>query len=104
MPGAGAGSRIHEGTDIFANYGVPVHSTVYGIVEMKGWNKYGGWRIGIRDINNKYHYFAHLNGFAKVLSRTSSRTRNSYRKRRKLWVWTAWNIREIPSTSSLRNV
>ena len=23
-----------------------------------------GWRIGIRDINNTYHYFAHLNGFA----------------------------------------
>ncbi len=32
---------------------------------MKGWNRYGGWRIGIRDINNNYHYFAHLNGFAK---------------------------------------
>ena len=61
------GRRIHEGTDIFANYGVPVRSTCYGIVEMKGWNRYGGWRVGIRDINNTYHYFAHLNGFAKDL-------------------------------------
>lgn len=61
------GRRIHEGTDIFANYGVPVRATAYGIVEMKGWNKYGGWRVGIRDINNNYHYFAHLNGFAKDL-------------------------------------
>lgn len=61
------GRRIHEGTDIFADYGVPVRSTVYGVVEMKGWNKYGGWRIGIRDINNVYHYFAHLNGFEKGL-------------------------------------
>lgn len=61
------GRRIHEGTDIFANYGVPVQSTVYGVIEMKGWNKYGGWRIGIRDIHNTYHYFAHLNGFAKDL-------------------------------------
>ena len=34
---------------------------------MKGWNRYGGWRVGIRDINNNYHYFAHLNGFAKDL-------------------------------------
>ena len=34
---------------------------------MKGWNRFGGWRIGIRDINNNYHYFAHLNGFAKDL-------------------------------------
>jgi murein DD-endopeptidase MepM/ murein hydrolase activator NlpD len=62
------GRRIHEGTDIFANYGTPVRSTCYGIVEMKGWNKYGGWRIGIRDINNTYHYFGHLNGFSKNLN------------------------------------
>ena len=61
------GRRIHEGTDIFAGYGVPVRATGYGIVEMKGWNKYGGWRVGIRDINNTYHYFAHLSGFAKDL-------------------------------------
>lgn len=59
------GRRIHEGTDIFAGYGVPVRATNYGIVEMKGWNKFGGWRIGIRDINNTYHYFAHMSGFAK---------------------------------------
>ena len=59
------GRRTHEGTDIFAGYGVPVRSTCYGIIELKGWNKFGGWRIGIRDINNTYHYFAHLNGFAK---------------------------------------
>lgn len=62
------GRRIHEGTDIFSGYGVNVYSTCYGIVEMKGWNKYGGWRIGIRDVNNTYHYFAHLNGFAKDLN------------------------------------
>ena len=59
------GRRIHEGTDIFAGHGVPVRATCYGVVEIKGWNKYGGWRIGIRDINNTYHYFAHLSGFAK---------------------------------------
>jgi murein DD-endopeptidase MepM/ murein hydrolase activator NlpD len=62
------GRRIHEGTDIFAGYGVPVRATSFGIIEMKGWNKYGGWRIGIRDINNNYHYFAHLSGFAKDLT------------------------------------
>ncbi|SES65494.1 Murein DD-endopeptidase MepM and murein hydrolase activator NlpD, contain LysM domain [Salinibacillus kushneri] len=59
------GRRIHEGTDIFANYGVPVRSTSYGVVELKGWNRYGGWRIGIRDIHNIYHYYAHLNGYEK---------------------------------------
>lgn len=59
------GRRIHEGTDIFASYGVPVRSTTYGVIEMKGWNMYGGWRVGIRDLNNTYHYYAHLSGFAK---------------------------------------
>jgi murein DD-endopeptidase MepM/ murein hydrolase activator NlpD len=63
------GLRIHEGTDIFANYGTPVLSTCYGYVELIGWNRYGGWRIGIRDINNNYHYFAHLNGFRKGLKK-----------------------------------
>ncbi|HEY4602197.1 MAG TPA: M23 family metallopeptidase [Cerasibacillus sp.] len=58
------GLRSHEGTDIFANYGTPVKSTTYGVVEMLGWNLYGGWRIGIRDIYNIYHYYAHLNGYA----------------------------------------
>ncbi|WP_204554164.1 M23 family metallopeptidase [Bacillus ectoiniformans] len=61
------GRRTHEGTDIFANYSVPVRSVSYGIVEMKGWNRFGGWRIGIRDINNTYYYYAHLNGFADGL-------------------------------------
>lgn len=61
------GYRIHEGTDIFAGYGVPVRSTCYGIVELKGWNKYGGWRIGIRDLDNLYHYYAHLSGYNKTL-------------------------------------
>lgn len=59
------GYRIHEGTDIFAPYGLPVRSTCYGIVEVKGWNPFGGWRIGIRDLNNHYHYYAHLSGFDK---------------------------------------
>ncbi|MDF2646210.1 MAG: peptidase [Paenibacillus sp.] len=59
------GHRSHEGTDLFAGYGVPVRSTCYGIVEIKGWNPYGGWRIGIRDVNNIYHYYAHLSGFQK---------------------------------------
>jgi len=57
------GLRIHEGSDIFADYGTPVKSTTYGVIEMMGWNLYGGWRIGIRDIYNIYHYYAHLSGY-----------------------------------------
>ncbi|WP_353947552.1 M23 family metallopeptidase [Sporolactobacillus sp. Y61] len=63
------GLRIHEGTDLFADYGTPVRSTGYGIIEMIGWNKYGGWRIGIRDIRGNYHYFAHLKGYAPHLQK-----------------------------------
>ncbi|MBB6672528.1 M23 family metallopeptidase [Cohnella nanjingensis] len=61
------GARIHEGTDIFAGHGVPVRSTCFGVVEIKGWNRYGGWRIGIRDLDNLYHYYAHLSGFEKKI-------------------------------------
>lgn len=61
------GFRIHEGTDIFAGYGVPVLSTSFGVVEVMGWNRYGGWRIGIRDLNNVYHYYAHLSRYEKTL-------------------------------------
>jgi murein DD-endopeptidase MepM/ murein hydrolase activator NlpD len=61
------GYRIHEGTDLFAHHGMPVRSTCYGIIEVMGWNRYGGWRVGIRDLNNVYHYYAHLSGFNKGL-------------------------------------
>lgn len=59
------GKRIHEGTDIFAGHGVPVVATSYGVIEVMGWNQFGGWRIGIRDNHNTYHYFAHLAYFDK---------------------------------------
>lgn len=62
------GNRIHEGTDIFAHYGTPVKATTYGVIELKGWNLYGGWRIGIRDIHNIYHYYAHLNSYNEELN------------------------------------
>ncbi|GAA4067969.1 M23 family metallopeptidase [Amphibacillus indicireducens] len=62
------GRRIHEGTDIFAGYGTPVRATTYGTIEIKGWNRYGGWRIGIRDLDNIYHYYAHLHGFEADLN------------------------------------
>jgi len=61
------GRRMHEGTDIFAAYGTPVRSVGYGYVEVVGWNKYGGWRVGIRDLRNIYHYYAHLSGFEKSI-------------------------------------
>lgn len=61
------GRRTHEGTDIYANYSTPIVSASYGVVEIMGWNDFGGWRIGIRDHNNSYHYYAHLHSFEKDL-------------------------------------
>lgn len=63
------GVRSHEGVDIFANYGVPVKSTTYGYIETLGWNRYGGWRIGIRSLSNVYHYYGHLKGYAKGIKK-----------------------------------
>lgn len=65
------GRRIHEGTDLFAGYGVPVRSVSYGVIEIMGWNEYGGWRVGIRDTNNTYHYYAHLSSFNQELKEGS---------------------------------
>jgi murein DD-endopeptidase MepM/ murein hydrolase activator NlpD len=59
------GRRIHEGVDIFASYGTPVLACAYGYVELMGWNRLGGWRIGIRDTNNLYYYYGHLSSFEK---------------------------------------
>lgn len=59
------GRRMHEGTDIFADYGTPVLSTCFGYVELIGWNKLGGWRIGLRSADNTYFYYAHLSSYAK---------------------------------------
>jgi peptidoglycan LD-endopeptidase LytH len=63
------GLRIHEGTDLFASYGIPVRSASHGIIEVMGWNPFGGWRIGIRDLNNVYHYYAHLSSFNKNIKK-----------------------------------
>ncbi|WP_245575714.1 M23 family metallopeptidase [Alicyclobacillus contaminans] len=63
------GRRIHEGVDIFADYGTPVLACAHGYVELMGWNRFGGWRIGIRDVNNVYYYYAHLSAYAKPLKR-----------------------------------
>ena len=61
------GNRSHEGTDIYASYNTPVLSASYGVIEIMGWNQFGGWRIGIRDNHNSYHYYAHLGSFEKGL-------------------------------------
>ncbi len=41
--------------------GTPIIAIESGYVEALGWNRYGGWRIGIRSFDKKrYYYYAHL--------------------------------------------
>lgn len=53
--------RKHLGNDLMGSLGTPVVAVEGGIVEAMGWNRYGGWRIGIRSFDNqRYYYYAHL--------------------------------------------
>ena len=58
---------VHEGTDVFAEPGTPVVAVVPGRVEQLGWTFYSGWRVGIRDADGNYWFYAHLSAFAPGL-------------------------------------
>ena len=54
-------ARKHLGNDLMGGLGTPVVAVEGGVVEALGWNRYGGWRIGIRSFDSKrYYYYAHL--------------------------------------------
>ena len=54
-------NRKHLGNDLMGSLGTPIAAVEGGTVEAMGWNRYGGWRIGIRSFDNKrYYYYAHL--------------------------------------------
>lgn len=54
-------ARKHLGHDMMGALGTPIVAVESGIVEAMGWNRYGGWRIGIRSADNqRYYYYAHL--------------------------------------------
>ena len=53
--------RPHLGNDLMGSVGTPVVAVEGGTVESLGWNRYGGWRIGIRSFDHRrYYYYAHL--------------------------------------------
>lgn len=53
--------RKHLGHDLMGSLGTPIVAVEGGVVEALGWNRYGGWRIGIRSFDGKrYYYYAHL--------------------------------------------
>ena len=54
-------ARKHLGHDMMGGLGTPIVAVEGGVVEAMGWNRYGGWRIGIRSFDGKrYYYYAHL--------------------------------------------
>lgn len=54
-------ARKHLGNDLLGELGTPIVAVEGGVVEAMGWNRYGGWRIGIRSFDSKrYYYYAHL--------------------------------------------
>lgn len=54
-------ARKHLGNDLMGGQGTPIVAVESGVVEAMGWNRYGGWRIGIRSFDSKrYYYYAHL--------------------------------------------
>ncbi len=54
-------ARKHLGNDLMGTLGAPIVAVEGGVVEAMGWNRYGGWRIGIRSFDSKrYYYYAHL--------------------------------------------
>lgn len=63
--------RRHLGHDMMGSLGTPIVAVEGGVVEALGWNRYGGWRIGIRSFDGRrYYYYAHLkkdNPFAEGL-------------------------------------
>ena len=54
-------ARKHLGHDMMGSSGTPIVAVEGGVVEAMGWNRYGGWRIGIRSFDSRrYYYYAHL--------------------------------------------
>ena len=54
-------ARKHLGNDLMGSAGIPIVAVEGGVVEALGWNRYGGWRVGIRSFDSKrYYYYAHL--------------------------------------------
>jgi murein DD-endopeptidase MepM/ murein hydrolase activator NlpD len=53
--------RQHPGHDMTGQVGTPIIAVESGYVEAIGWNRYGGWCLGIRSFDGKrYYYYAHL--------------------------------------------
>ena len=55
---------VHEGNDVVAEEGTPLLSASAGTVEAVGWTFYSGTRVGVRGVDGKYYFYAHLSEVA----------------------------------------
>jgi len=51
---------VHEGIDVTAERGTPILSMEPGVVENVGWTFYSGTRVGVRGMDGRYYFYAHL--------------------------------------------
>ena len=81
--------------------GTPIIAVESGYVEAIGWNPYGGWRIGIRSLDQKrYYYYAHLR---KNYPYQSNLSQGSYVQAGDVIGYlgrTGYSTTEIPTTST----
>lgn len=64
--GARSGGRRHEGIDIFAPRGTPIHAATRGVVLNVGPNGLGGRTVMILGPGGQRHYYAHLDRYADL--------------------------------------
>ena len=58
---------VHEGNDVVAEEGTPILSASAGRVEAVGWTFYSGTRVGVRSVDGKYYFYAHMSEVAPGL-------------------------------------
>jgi murein DD-endopeptidase MepM/ murein hydrolase activator NlpD len=66
---ARSGGRSHEGQDLFAPRGTPVHSATDGYVTRIGENRLGGKTVWVTGAGRRVYYYAHLHAYRETLRR-----------------------------------
>ena len=61
-----ADTIFHQGSDLFAPEGSPLVAVQAGVLHSVGWNRLGGWRLWLEDLNHNWFYYAHLSAFAPI--------------------------------------